>query len=397
LQREGLSGVASLISAEMRKRKASLVIFDGLFVAQDAAVSGQSFREFVHELQGLASVFGATLLLLTNQRRDPSSPEYTMVDGWIEMCDEGHGLRSMRSLEVHKQRGGSFMRGRHFFRITDHGIEVFPRVEVALNAEPVTEHITGRMTSGVAGLDAMLLGGYPCASATLLYGPTGSGKTTLGLSFVGGATKEAPALLYSFYETPARLLAKAKALGIDAERLVAEGALKILWRSPAELLVDEVVHEVVREVRKAGIKRVFIDGLHALKAWLVYQDRLPFIVNALNNCLQTLGVTSLYALENRELYLPADLGSDELSAIVNNVMLLHYAMRDGALRRNVTILKLRDSGFDPRSQEFHITDRGVIFGRDTEAQEQPDGAQPRLATNANSTGGQPGRSGQKDG
>lgn len=373
LLKEGLSGVLGLITAEVRKRKATLVIFDGLFVAQDAAVSDQSFREFVHELQGIASMLGVTLLL-TNQRRDPSSPEYTMVDGWVELCDESKGLRAVRSLEVHKQRGGGFMRGRHHFRITSGGIQVFPRAEVAFKAS-VADTPSGRVTSGVAGLDAMLRGGYPSLSATLIHGPTGSGKTTLGLHFVGSATKEAPALFYTFYESPQALMAKAAAFGIDVERLVDEGALKIIWRSPAENLVDEIVHEIVREVKSGGTKLLFIDGLHSLKTSLMFSERLPYVIHALNQFLKSAGVTSLYSLETRELYRPTNLELGELSAIISNLILAHYARDDEMLRRNISILKVRDSDFDPMTREFYITSGGVVLAEDKAA--LPRGKGPR--------------------
>src|SRR3712207_8630818 len=51
-----------------------------------------------------------SMLLLTNGDRKRSSPEYTMVDGWIELTDDEHEVRSIRSLQVHKFRGSGFAR-----------------------------------------------------------------------------------------------------------------------------------------------------------------------------------------------------------------------------------------------------------------------------------------------
>lgn len=396
LLKDGLAGVLGLITAEARKRNATLVIFDGLFVAQDAAASDQSFREFVHELQGIASMLGATLLLLTNQRRDPSSPEYTMVDGWMELSDESQGLRSMRTLEVHKQRGGGFMRGRHYFRITDNGIEVFPRTELAFRIVAPSDMPPERVTSGVSGLDAMLRGGYPSKSATLIHGPTGVGKTTFGLHFISGATKKAPALFYTFYESPRFLISKAASLGIDAERLVDEGALKILWRSPAENLVDEIIHEIIREVRSSGTKLLFLDGLHSLRTSLVFDERLPYVVNALNQFLKSYGVTSLYSLECRELYRPTNLELGELSAIVNNVIFAHYAKDEELLRRNLSILKVRDSDFDPRTREFHITGSGIVIAEKKGAQEASSGPRSEVTPDVGVSSGRSEWSNEKD-
>lgn len=35
-----------------------------------------------------------------------------------------------------------------------------------------------------------------------------------------------------------------------------------------------------------------------------------------------------------------------------------------ALRRTLSVVKVRDSGFDPRTHEFHIGPHGIAFGPD---------------------------------
>lgn len=199
LEKEGLRGVIRLLSYEARRKKASLVVLDGLFVIHDMASSEHEFRAFVHELQGQAALLGTTLLILTNQQRGSSSPEFTMVDGWMELRDLSDGLRSIRSLRVHKQRGGNFIRGDHLFRITDSGIKVFPRLETVVMLDDAEDEAVGRASSGIPDYDTMLHGGYPTASATLLLGPTGAGKTTLGLQFLSQCSVDEPGVLYGFY------------------------------------------------------------------------------------------------------------------------------------------------------------------------------------------------------
>ncbi|MBI4361910.1 MAG: resolvase, partial [Euryarchaeota archaeon] len=40
-----------------------------------------------------------------------------------------------------------------------------------------------RVTTGIEGLDQMLIGGFPRAHMTTITGPPGAGKTILGLQF----------------------------------------------------------------------------------------------------------------------------------------------------------------------------------------------------------------------
>ena len=51
----------------------------------------------------------------------------------------------------------------------------------------------------------MLGGGLPLASTTMVMGPSGVGKTTLGLQFLSRSSETEPGLLFGFYETPARI------------------------------------------------------------------------------------------------------------------------------------------------------------------------------------------------
>lgn len=374
LEKEGLRGVIRLLGQEARRNGASLVILDGLFVIHDVAGSEHEFRTFVHELQGQAALLGMTLVILTNQQREPSSPEFTMVDGWIELRDVSQGLRSVRSLSVHKQRGGNFVRGEHLFRITDDGIKVFPRLEARGTSVEDEDEQTGRVASGIDGLDTMLHGGYPAASATLVLGPTGSGKTTLGLQFLSKCTSQEPGVLLGFYERPKRLQIKGKSIGLDMPGLVASGAVTLMWHSPAENLVDELAYELIECVERTGARRVVVDGLAVFRDSLLHPQRLKSFVNALNQRLRARGIAVLWTLESKELFLPEELQSDELSAVADNVILLHYALRKGVLRRNLSILKIRDSDFDPISEEFFIDGTGVQFGDKDLGLLRPEGA-----------------------
>lgn len=396
VDKEGMRGVIRLLSQEARRSKASLVILDGLFVIHDVAGNEHEFRTFVHELQGQAALLGITLLILTNQQRLPSSPEFTMVDGWIELRDISDGLRSVRSLTVHKQRGGSFLRGEHLFRITTHGIRVFPRLEATQLCFGDENEETNRTSSGLQDLDTMLHGGYPATSATLLFGPTGTGKTTLGLHFLSQCTVDEPGVLYGFYERPKRLMLKAQSIGIDLASLVQSGALTVRWRSPAENLIDELGHELIELVETTKARRVFVDGLTAFKDSLLHKQRLSLFVNALNHHLRSRGAAVIWTLESKELFLPERLPTDnDISAISDNVVLVHYALRDGILRRNLSILKVRDSDFDPISEEFFIGDTGIRFGEADLDRLRPKGALPDRMTDESTQKGVTRRTGKK--
>jgi circadian clock protein KaiC len=318
-------------------------------------------------LQGVASLANAVLVMLTHQARDVGSPEHTMVDGWIEISNDTIDYRAVQSIQVRKHRGAQILGGKHRIRISANGLEVYPRLESCIGDVPPRPHPGTSISTGLPGFDRLLGGGLPSESATLILGPTGSGKTTMGMYFVAQATEQAPALMLSFYESPTRLRARARQLGFDLDHLADQNVLRLLWLSPAELIVDEVVHGVVLHAKAIGAKRVFIDGIVVLRDSLVHRERLPYLINALSMQLRECGATVVYTQESMEMEIDRTMPNDELSAMVDNVVVLNISRRHHTQQRYISIVKMRDRHFDPRVQPFHMGEQGLALGVDPKA------------------------------
>ena len=184
---------------EIRTHDATLLVLDGLVVTEEASASDRDFRKFIHELQAHIAIEGCAALLLTNGRRNDYHPEHTMVDGLIELHDVLFGTQVERELEVHKLRGTDALRGRHSFRITDVGIVVYPRIEVLLARPSADDRWPDeRYATGVAQLDAMLGGGIPRGTTTLVLGASGSGKTNSDCIFCRNPPPRSPGSLSAF-------------------------------------------------------------------------------------------------------------------------------------------------------------------------------------------------------
>ena len=362
LETDGLPGLLKFVRQLMRERRASLLVVDGLATAE--ALSGREidYRRFLHELQVFAETSGCTAFLLTQPGREPRHTEHTMVDGLITLYDRVIGPRAIRELEIGKFRGSSYLRGRHAFEITEHGIEVHPRTEAAL-AHPrvVDEQSRTRMTFGVPRLDEMLQGGLLSGSTTALLGSQGSGKTVLGLHFLNEGARHGEKSLYvGFYETPPRLVAKGVQIGLQIDKHVQDGLIKIVWHPALEQLADALAEEIVDIARENDIKRVVIDGLEPLKDSLVYAERASYFFTALLNELRAIDATVLLAAELPEVFGPRVAFSvPQLAAIVDNIIFLRYVELRSQLYRLISILKVRESIYDPSICEFSITERGI--------------------------------------
>src|SRR5690606_11475422 len=113
LRDEGLEAVVKLLRKEIGRQKASLLVFDGLLNARDRAETDLDVKTFVAEVQSQAAFVDCTVLFLTSIRDADSSPEHTMVDGVIDLCDHVAGARRVRRLQVLKSRGSRSIGGYH--------------------------------------------------------------------------------------------------------------------------------------------------------------------------------------------------------------------------------------------------------------------------------------------
>jgi circadian clock protein KaiC len=362
----GLKGVVDLLRREIQRRRCTTLVVDGLVTAQASASSDEEFKEFVHNLQEIALATRCTMFLTTNRGGD--SPERTMVDGLIVLRENAGSSRTDSLLQITKFRGSGFLRGPHSYQITSAGILVHPRIE-ALLAYPsrADDHEPGRTPAGNEQLDLLLGGGVPVASTTMIMGPSGIGKTTLGLQFLSKSSAAEPGLMFSFYETPARLRAKADSICPALSPLLDAGVVDLLWQNPLSDVIDAYGGSLLETVRRRRVKRLFIDGLTGFTSAAFDPSRIGHFFAALANELRVLGVTTFYSLEVPDILGPAIRAPiDDLSSLAENLILLRYIELRSQLYRLISVIKVRDSDFDPSLREFTIDSEGLAI-RDTPA------------------------------
>ncbi len=364
LRQDGLPGLLALVRREIIARNVSILILDGFATAQRSAPDDQALNEFVHELQGVAIATDCTMFLLNSAKQSENvTPEHTMVDGILELSEQLVGWSAERALQVVKFRGSGYLRGKHAFDITGDGLVVYPRIE-ALLAKPSRPDHSGseKVSSGFDRLDAMLDGGLPVASTTMVMGPSGVGKTTLGLHFLSRCSAEEPGLLFGFYETPPRIMAKAREVCRPLQPLLDSGAVEVLWLPPTDGLLDAYGEQLLEAVRRRRVRRLFIDGLGAIQNVANEPGRMSNYLTTMMNELRVQGVTTVYTLEVPDIIGPhirTPIG--DLSSLAENLILLRYIELRSRLYRLISILKVRDGSFNPLLHEFTLTDHGLAI------------------------------------
>ena len=378
----GIDGAIGALMGIIRQHGVGLVVVDGTWDAAsgssataeaevgatgsalDPGASGASdLARFVRGLQVRAALHGCTVVLLAGSRQ--ALDEFTHVDGVLELTNTPVGSRGVRRLEVVKLRGSDHLNGLHRFVIEPSGVVVFPRLEAALaGTAPAWQDPGERMAFGVAGLDAMLSGGLPAGASTVVFGTPGSGKTMLGLHFLAeGARRGEPGLISGFQETASALVSTADQAGLEFGDHVASGLVRVLWWPPLELAPDAWAWRLLAEVDEHRPRRLLVDTMSDVLRLLADPGRRASFLTALTNALRDRGVTLLYNQEIDELVSPElRVPVPGLSAAMDAAILLRTVELDSRLGRLLSVLKVRQSAFDPTIREFAIAAAGVEVG-----------------------------------
>jgi circadian clock protein KaiC len=359
LSEDGIGALLPLLRQTIKSLSPKIIVIDSFKAVHDLAESAADRRRLVYEMTALLTAYGTTAFLLGEYTEDDilRYPEFAVADGIVEMSRRRLGNRDERYFRVYKLRGSRYLEGAHAFRITDSGLDIYPRlVSPAMpeGYEPATE----RISTGVRGLDAMLGGGVWRGTTTLLAGPSGAGKTTIGLQFaLEGTRLGEPTLYMNFQENPSQLMRTIRNLGVDLEEAQSHG-LDLVYASPVELQIDSIIVDMFRRIRQRGVRRLVIDALGDLATAATDPQRLHDYLYALVQHFAVSTITSVLNFETSGNVISAQGTQHATSYLSDNIVLLTVD-GDERTRRAIRILKTRGSAHDMRVREVEISAAGL--------------------------------------
>ncbi len=219
-----------------------------------------------------------------------------------------------------------------------------------------------RVTTGIAGLDEMLGGGFLRETANLVEGAPGTGKTTLAMQFIYHGIMQAnePGLIITFEEFPQQYYHDAAAFGWDFIDLEKKGLLKVIMTSPevTRLDLESVGGMIESHVTEMGARRVVVDSVTHFARLTQDPVELRSLEYSFINALKRQGLTSLLTRESAAL-LGESSEDTSLNFVVDSYLILRYVEIESTIRKALLVLKMRGSDHAKDIRQYEITPNGI--------------------------------------
>jgi KaiC/GvpD/RAD55 family RecA-like ATPase len=240
--------------------------------------------------------------------------------------------------------------------------------------------LTGKVTTGIDGLDELLGGGFPEGRTILVIGGPGTGKTTLAAQFLykGIHDKKENGIYVSLDESKEHFYSEMKGFGwhfdeaeregkfefVDATRISRVTMLKEqLYGEETKSLrgkhlpIDNLIEELNKKIQSIRAKRVVVDTLAAL--FYRFPDpveRRTAVVDLIES-LADIGATTVITTELGHLGLERSAVEEEY--LVHGVVMMQTLFSGGTTTRSIQVEKMRGTKVNPNLVPYSIDQNGI--------------------------------------
>jgi circadian clock protein KaiC len=361
--------VLSRIAEEVKDYTPSLVFVDSFRSVVQTAKSQDSgmsdLQRFVQQLGVQMTNWQATTFLIGEYllQEAESSPVFTVADGILWLSQNLYRNSMVRKIQVVKMRGQAQVPGLHTFRISNEGIQVFPRaiVKQALLDESASEESATRqrVPTGTPGLDEMLGGGLPHGYSLLVVGPSGSGKTILATEFLAEGVRRGEAgVIAAFEKSPSQLLSN------KLNALVEAGQVGVIDTRSLDLSIDETLNDLIAMITRMQAKRVVIDSLSGFELALApeFQEDFRGSLYRMIAELTGMGITVLMIAELEDRYTDLRFSPYGGAFLADAIIVQRYIEIVGQFKRAFSVVKVRGSAHSKDIRLYDINDDGIVIG-----------------------------------
>jgi circadian clock protein KaiC len=348
--------ITQRISDQMNTLQPARVFIDSMTQLRYLSADAFQFRKQALAFLRFLTDRGATVLITSEGTAEvPDDDLQFICDGVINLVSTPEG----RSIHMTKCRGSHFRAGHHTMRLGQQGMTVFPRL---IPEAQRREFVSEPLSSGVSELDGLLHGGLEQGTISMITGPTGAGKTSLGAQFIKEAAgRGMNAVIYTFEEGVDTLRTRCEGINIPIGAMIERGTLLLSQVEPLRYTPDEFAHQIRHDVEERDRRIVMLDSISGYRLAMHGRDLVAHL-HALGMYLKSRGITVL--LINEVESITGEFRATEfgVSYLADNVVFLRHLEINGEMRKAIGVLKKRSGDFEKSLRELDITRDGLKVG-----------------------------------
>ena len=260
---------------------------------------------------------------------------------------------STRRLRVVKYRGSLHGTNEYPFLITADGFVVVPITGLGLAHEASHE----RVLTGVGELDDMLGGGVYRGASVMVSGSAGTGKTSIAAIMADAACARGERVLFlSFEESPSQLTRNMASIGVDLQRWIDQGLMKVHSVRPTAFGFEEHLAQLHRLLDDFEPSLAVLDAMASLGRAGTSSETSSVVSRDLD-LLKGRGITAVMTTLMHAT--DAETTQIDVSSLVDTWLLLRNHESNGERNRLLFVIKSRGSAHSNQVREFVLSGEGA--------------------------------------
>ena len=126
--------------------------------------------------------------------------------------------------------------------------------------------------------------------------------------------------------------------------------------------VEEHLFHALKALDEFQPQHVVVDAISACKRMGSEHTAFEYLMRLLNACKER-GITCIYLNQAKGLDIVAESSGIGISSIIDTVIHLRQLPIDGAMKRDLIVVKSRGSKHSDQFHEFRITDQGIDLAK----------------------------------
>lgn len=352
-----------VLYTEIERLKPDRLVFDSISEMRMLAESSLRYRRQMLSLKQFFAKQHCTVILLDDLTTSPTDLQVQSIVHGVLHLQKLHPEfgNERRRINVVKLRGISFMGGYHDYVIKKGGVTIFPRIISNNHENIMSEH---RYSSDIKGLDQLVGGGLCAGTSTLFLGPAGTGKSTVAMQYAYAAAERGEkAIIFSFEESISTLISRTKSIGMDVEKHIENGTIRISKIDPAQLSPGEFADLIRSAVLHDGFKLVSIDSLNGYLHAMPEEQFLTLQLHELLTFLAGQGVATLLVLAQQGMLGQMMNTPIDLTYLADTVFITRYFEVRGQVKKAISVIKQRSGMHESSIRELSFSKNGIFVGK----------------------------------